>query len=219
MTRTPTERRGTQYGNTRGKERQRRKRDNRDKQGRNAEAAEATRRHQLELHALIERQKREPAMGETAGAKLAREQKERADMEAKQAAELAAIEAQPEPELESDTEPPIGSDGDFDFKAAPVKIKVTKVWKFNPDKLPQEGEGTDRFAVTTARIMFKAGYRADHVIAKTGVGWKYLQSMPHDEDGYGTHDMLERQSEACDTCRRYCKCEPAPEKEVGSVDL
>jgi hypothetical protein len=166
-----------QYGNTRGVERQRRKRENRARQHRNQLAAEETAKHQQELDALIARQQREPAWGAAEGARIQKE------LEQKHATRLAEIEVQEPPE-------------DVVTDTADEATEIVK--KFSISSLPKDSkDDIEQFAVTTARLMIKAGYHAEHVINLTGVGWDELSDLPLDSDGYGCWNRLVERDDDC----------------------
>lgn len=75
-------------------------------------------------------------------------------------------------------------------KAAPRKVRTAPKPEpeFDVSTLPAEGEGNQPFAVTSARMMLKAGYHIKHVIENTGVGYNDLSDLPIDRDGYGINE-------------------------------
>ena len=182
-----------QYGNTRGKERQRRRRNHRSQQARNIAAAEETARHQEELDKLIERQAANPAMGEVEGARI------KAELEERHAARMAEIEAQHDAEenqseedqeldriIAAEPEPEPVPQPKPVLTELPIKPRRQKV---NVLKLPQDGEGNFPFALMTARLMLKEGYNIKHVIELTGIGYLELNDLPIDEQGYGLFNI------------------------------
>jgi hypothetical protein len=146
---------------------------------------EETRRHQEELDALIAQQKETPAEGATAGAMYAAElKKKEAEVEAARKVETRVA-------------------AEVTAKPKPVKMKPEPRFKggvFNPLSLPQDGEGNWQFAAMSARLMFKAGYHAEHVIQRTGVGWLEISDLPIDEEGYGCEARLKREEKECPEC-------------------
>jgi hypothetical protein len=188
------ERRGSQYGNTRGKERQRRRADLRELDPRYRTAMEETRAAQAALDAIIEEQKQSPALGATAGALIDARMKEAEkvlrDRQTVQAAEEKRVEAEekaavaaPKPaprKLFRDPEPIMSESG------LPMYQPLWRFEKlFDPAKLPQEGDGEFDFAVTFAIKRLKQGYHITAVLKECGVGVKDIPEGLFDELGWG----------------------------------
>lgn len=163
--------RGGQYGNTRGKERQRRKRDSRAQQKRNADAAEETARHQAELDELIEQQRLNPVMGAAEGARI------KAEIERRHKDNMERIEREAEQAEAQEAMAEDLSDGVVK-ETLPLRKKIDR------RKLRKESEPKFQFATTTARMMMKAGYNIQYVMEFTGVGYDELKEFPIDDEGY-----------------------------------
>ena len=176
MPRKLREARGTQYGNTRGKERQLRKRNNRAQTYRNQQAAEEVARHQKELDELIAYQAENPATGATEGARL------QAEIEARHRQNMNDIElhAQQMEDEDERTE----ELGDALVEAQPVTRTRKQKERLDRRTLQRESDPKFTFALTTARMMMKAGYHVQYVIEFTGIGYKELDDFPIDDDGY-----------------------------------
>lgn len=200
------------YGSTRGKERQRRKRDAREQQARNAQAAEETEAARKALEDLIAEQEKNPAMGETEGARYARERREREEALAqaeRDEIEVAAEEAR-DPEEVGTIDLPVRPChkvakreehlahewergglkiktvcNGFSIKAPEFAEPVVVPMSEVAPEIPDTGEGFWQFAYTTARMMLKQGYNIRYVCEFTGVGKQDLSDIPVDRDGYG----------------------------------
>lgn len=194
------------YGSKRGKEAQRRKRDARDQQGRNAEAAEATRKAREELDLLIKHQQENPVLGETEGARYARERAEREETVAQ--AELDQAQVMYE-DSEDQTDLPKRpchkvarreEHDEHEWERGGLKIKsfcegfVVKVPEYAEPisvkeyvapEIPDTGEGFWQFAYTTARMMLRQGYNIKYVCEFTGVGKSDLDDIAIDSHGFG----------------------------------
>lgn len=180
--------RGGQYGNTRGKERQKRRRLNREQDPRYVAAMERTREAQAELEALIRRQESEPAEGAVAGAMYAAEYNKTHDAVMIAQAELEELNVEWDPETES-------------VVAAEPVVKITdKPKKFSTKKLRQTGEDKFQFAGLTARLMLTAGYHIEYVLEFTGLGYEDVRHLEIDSEGWGVRpsDDDEDEQEAVD---------------------
>lgn len=172
------------------------------------EAKAKTDQAREELDALIEHQRKEPAVGEVAGAMYAAQAKEAQEkLDAAQAAQKAAEErALAEQKLEeleqaldlkkparkkyTDPEPLTSESG------LPVYQPLWKFEKsFDPNKLPQQGEGTHRFAVTMAIGKLKMGYHVTVVLDEFGIGVQDLPEGLFDELGWGVRPDGETQGD------------------------
>jgi len=140
------------------------KAEKRSKDERVQAAMEATRKAQAELDALIERQKKEPAIGEVAGAMYAAELNKAQEAVDQAAAEQAKV-------------------------VMPAKKTAASRRKHWTESLRQDGEGNFPFALTMARKMLKQGYNIRYVIDFTGVGYLELKECPIDEDGFGSENI------------------------------
>ena len=169
--------RGGQYGNTRGKERQKRRRTNRENDPRYQSAMEATRKAQADLDQLIEEQKANPALGTTQGAMYdAFYRQAQENLEAAQAAEAR---------LEIEDSIADGAEAAFEAgKALGEKING-KFKRFSVKQLPQVGDGNFPFAPTMAKQMLKQGYHIEYVLEFTGVGYEDVRDELIDQDGWG----------------------------------
>jgi hypothetical protein len=136
-------------------------------------AMDEVREHQEKLNALIEEQRKNPAVGEAAGAVYAAKQKKAHEELLIAQAKQDAIEAGAASEEVPD-EP----------ASEPTPIKP----KFSTRKLQKESTDKFQFAGTTAHMMLKAGYHIAYVIEYTGIGYLELADFPLDEDGYGWPD-------------------------------
>lgn len=199
------EARGRQYGNTRGKERQRRRADNRLLDPRYQAAMDETHRQQEELDRLIEEQKKNPAVGAVEGALIDAQIKERQQkLEAAQAAEEFARECS---EVEESVTVPEKLVPDTVIAPAPLNLKYEYVEingksksitslpytaaplrKIDKKKLPKSGDGNFQFSTTTARLMLKQGYNIKYVLEFTGVGYEDVSDLDIDEEGYGLRE-------------------------------
>lgn len=191
-----------------GKDKAVKKAEQRERDDRWQRAKEETDRARLELEELMEKQRKEPAMGEVAGALYAaqeREAKEKLDAaQAEQRAakdevekELAALEkiaAKPVKKKFLDPEPTESESG------LPMRQPLWKFEKdFDPDKLPQEGEGTHRFAVTMAIGKLKMGYHVTAVLDEFGIGVRDLPEGLFDELGWGIRPDANKESDEADS--------------------
>lgn len=200
-----------QYGNTRGKERQRRRTVNRSKDPRFTRAMEAVHDHQEKLNRLIQEQKDNPAMGETEGAKYVaqiREQEEALKLAQKEEAAAAKAKVEREAKVKAEkaktnraTCPKCGRKNTLLKKHGGFRAHLPRPgageWCYGPgdernglkgfsvDSLPKTGEGNFPFAGLTARIMMKAGYHVKHVVEVTGVGWEDISHIEIDKEGFG----------------------------------
>jgi hypothetical protein len=185
---TSTPRSRGAYGSTRGKERQRRKRDSRAQQYRNQQAAAEVARHQKELDELIEFQKLNPGTGAAEGARI------QAEIDARHKQRMADIELQANQiQGEDDTTEDL-TEGLIEV-VRPVRTMKQKA-KLDRKTLKKESDPKFQFAVTTARMMMKAGYNVKYVIEFTGVGYGELNDFPIDDEGYAIVPQEEEEDES-----------------------
>lgn len=157
-------------------------------------AKEETDKARQELEELIEQQRREPAVGEVAGAMYAAQEKEAKEkLDAAQAAQKAETErikeevkalekivAKPVRKQFLDPEPTKSETG------LPMYAPLWKFEKnFDPAKLPQQGDGNQDFAVTFAIKKLKMGYHVSVVLEEFGIGVTDLPEGLFDELGWG----------------------------------
>lgn len=209
--------RGGQYGNTRGKERQVRKRNNRAQDPRNQAAAEATQQAREELEELIRKQQEQPAMGETEGARYARERAEaeaalaaaeqdEREIEAEEFTEETGITVIPKRPCHKVARREEHDEHEWDRGGLKIKtwcegftIKAPEfaepinVKELVAPEIPDTGDGYWQFAYTTARMMLKQGYNIRYVCEYTGVGKLDLDDIPIDSDGYGIVEKKEEE--------------------------
>lgn len=177
------EARGTQYGNTRGKERQRRRREVREQDKERQRRMAEVHKERMDLERRIEEEARNPVLGKTLGAELQAKYQAATDEEARLQAEEAATEVVSSQESQrsfvfqwkATRVSKGGSVRDVTFKAT-VPFPPETAKKLPPPK--QDGD------IKWARSMFKQGYNVIHVMLATGVGIDWLSDFDIDKDGY-----------------------------------
>lgn len=164
-----------QHGNTRGKERQRRRADNRDRDPRYLAAMEETRAAQAALDAQIEREAANPVIGHAEGALLQKQLEEARDREEAVLHEIASEEA---------VEEQAGSEQSVFVPDGYEVVLVKKYVPFDIDSVPAKQEST-LWVLGSARQMLIRGHSLAHVVETTGWGKDWFDDIPVDEEGYG----------------------------------
>ena len=160
--RSQSERRGGQYGNTRGKERQARRTRRRMETPRITSRLSQAQQEQAELDRLIEQQRRNPAQGKTEGAEYAERRREAEEREQRRQRERE--EARLRRSL---------------FKPCDHTFMLPVILLPLPDA---RGHG---WTLQQARTMLKQGYLPEVVAKRTGWGMSWLDDIPLSESGHG----------------------------------
>ena len=200
-----------QYGNNRGKERQRRRIDNRERDPRYQAAMEETRAAQAALDEQIAREAANPVLGHTEGALLQKRLEEAREREAALEAEQPLCEglapfncgnpscpAHGEQSLTTVGKPVVALEG---MPMEPVSLPTWRTEAvdvpdgyevvlrpvrapFNIDSVPAKQTSTT-WVLGSARQMLIKGYSLAHVVETTGWGKDWFNDIPIDQDGYG----------------------------------
>lgn len=124
-----------------------------------AEAAQA----EAQLEARIAREAEQPAVGETPGAAYARERREQEEREAAERAQQERL-------------------------ASVARAQRREIDPDNPLGFQWDGDGIDGWTPANARRMLRQGYNVRQVIKLTGVGYKHLNIVRLDANGFGLED-------------------------------
>lgn len=155
---TKTRRSVGAYGSTRGKERQKRRREIREQNGRWQSAMDEVRLERERLEAMM----RQERPGSTAGAQYARE--------------LVLVQERATKLLEEEPEQKTSESA-----VARKRIGIRPIYGTD---LRYEGDPKPPWEIRDARQMLRHGYHVHHVMATTGVGYKWLDDIPLGTDGY-----------------------------------